>query len=80
MVDIPKLQQAFAGTTPDLQAALSEVNMGVRYGEFPRAFAGLDKLANAPGITEAQKKIVGEVIEQVKAKASQIAAPPAPAK
>ena len=80
MVDLPKLQQAFAATTPDLQTALSEVNMGIRYGDFPRAFTALDKLANAPGITDAQKKIVGEVIEQVKAKASQLANPPAAAK
>jgi hypothetical protein len=80
MVDLPKLQQAFATTTPDLQTALSEVAMGVRYGDFPRAFAALDKLANAPGITDAQKKIVGEVIEQVKAKASQAANPSGPAK
>ena len=78
-VDIPKLQQAFAGASPELQTAVSEVAMGLRYGEYARSFAALDKLANAPGITEAQKKIVNEVIEQVKAKATPPATPPAPA-
>ncbi len=74
-VDIPKLQQAFAAAGPDLQTALSEVSMGMRYGDYTRAFTGLDKLANAPGITDAQKKIVGEVTEQMKALASKAAAP-----
>src|ERR1019366_4103742 len=41
-VDMPKLQQSFANTTPDLQAAVSEVAMGMRYGEYPRSFAALD--------------------------------------
>jgi hypothetical protein len=78
-VDLPKLQQAFATASPDLQTAVSAVGMGIRYGEFARAFAALDKLANSPGITDAQKKIVNEVIEQVKAKANPPATPPAPA-
>ena len=78
-VDLPKLQEAFATAGPDLQAALSEVSMGIRYGEYVRSFAGLDKLANAPGITEPQKKIVNEVIEQIKALANKPATPPAPA-
>src|SRR5664279_2416465 len=63
-IDIPRLQQAFATAGPDLQAALSEVTMGMRYSDFPRAFTALDKLTNTPGITDAQKKIVGEVTEQ----------------
>jgi hypothetical protein len=78
-VDLPKLTQAFATPTPDQQAALSDVAMGLRYGEYTRCFAGLEKLASTPGITDAQKKIVDEVIEQVKAKANKPATPPAPA-
>jgi len=74
-IDLPKLREAFATVGPDLQAALSEVNMGMRYSDFPRAFAALDKLSNAPGITDAQKKIVGEVTEQMKALATKAAAP-----
>jgi hypothetical protein len=74
-IDLPKLREAFATAGPDLQAALSEVNMGIRYGDYPRTFAALDKLANAPGITDAQKKIVGEVTEQMKALASKASTP-----
>jgi acetate kinase len=78
-VDMPKLREAFATAAPELQTAISEVNMGIRYGEYARAIAGLDKLSNAPGITEAQKKIVSEVTEQIKALANKPATPPAPA-
>ena len=76
-VDMPKLQQAFANTTPDLQAAVSEVAMGVRYTDYPRAFAGLAKLDSAPGLTEPQKKMVATMTEQVKQLAGKAAAPPA---
>ena len=78
-VDLPNLKGAFATSSPELQAAVSEVAMGLRYSEYPRAFAGLDKLANTPSLTEPQKKIVGEVTMQVKEVASKAAASPAPA-
>jgi hypothetical protein len=79
-VDLPKLRAAFATASPELQTAVSEVAMGLRYSEYPRAFAGLDTLANTPGLTEPQKKIVGEVTAQVKEVASKAAASPEPAR
>jgi len=75
-VDLPKLQEAFATASPELQNAVSEVSMGVRYGEYPRAFAALDKIAKATDLTEPQKKITAEVTEQIKQLASK--APTAP--
>ena len=39
---------------------------GVRYGDYNKALAELDKLANNASLTEPQKKIVSEVTEQVK--------------
>jgi hypothetical protein len=76
-VDVPKLREAFATASPEIQVAVSEVTMGVRYGDYSRAFAALDKLAKAPNLSEPQKKIVAEVIEQVKQLASKApAAPP----
>lgn len=74
-VDLPKLQEAFTTAAPELQTAVSEVAMGVRYGD-PRAFAALDKIVKAPSLTDAQKKIVAEVTEQIKELASK--APTAP--
>ena len=76
-IDLPKLKEAFAKASPELQSAAAEVARGVRYGEFPAAMAALEKIANAPGLTEPQKKIVSEVTEQVKQVASKAAAAPA---
>jgi hypothetical protein len=76
-IDVPKLREAFVTAGPDLQSSVSEVAMGVRYTDYPRAFAGLAKLDSAPGLTEAQKKLVSQVTEQVKQLATKAAAPPA---
>jgi hypothetical protein len=70
-VDLPKLKEAFANASPDLQATVDQVIRGVadrgaRYGQHREALAALDKLANTPGLTEPQKKIVSEVTEQIK--------------
>ena len=75
-IDLPKLQEAFASAGPELQNSVMAVASGVRYGEHASALAALDKLAKAPGLTDEQKKIVGEVTEQVKQVASK--APTAP--
>ena len=76
-VDLPKLQEAFATASADLQNSVSEVAMGVRYADYPRATAALGKLSSAPGLTEPQKKILGDIAEQIKQLASKApAAPP----
>ena len=75
-VDLPKLRETFATASADLQNAVSEVAMGVRYGEYPRAFTALDKIVKTPDLTEPQKKIVAEVTEQLKQLAGK--APSAP--
>ena len=75
-IDLPKLSEAFASATPELQNTVMAVASGVRYGEHASALAALDKLAQAPGLTDAQKKIVSEVTEQVKQVASKAPAPP----
>jgi hypothetical protein len=77
-LDLPKLTDAFANATPELQALVGQVTQGVRYGEYASALAALAKLENAPGLTEAQKKIVTEVTAQVKEVASK--APNAPSR
>ena len=76
-IDSPRLREAFSTASPELQTAAAEVAMGVRYHDYPRAMAGLDKLANTPSLTEPQKKVVGEVTEQVKQAAAKDTAQPA---
>lgn len=76
-VDLAKLQEAFATASSEAQTSVSEVRMGVRYGDYRRAFTALEKLASAPGLTEDQKKLVAQVTDQVKQVASKAPAPPA---
>jgi hypothetical protein len=76
-IDLPKLKEAFATAGPDAQTSISEVTMGMRYSDYPRAFAALAKLDSTPGATEAQKKVVADVTQQVKQAASKNSSPPA---
>ena len=66
-LDVPKLRNAFASASPELKA-LSDQAIGLI--EFGRSYSQglgiLDQLANAPGVTEDQKKVVAEVTDQVK--------------
>jgi hypothetical protein len=76
-VDIPKLTQAFADASPELKSTATQVGFNIRYGKYEDALMALDKLANDPNVTEPQKKVVAEVIEQAKklANAAPAAAP-----
>ena len=66
-VDLPKLQAAYAtNTAQDVQAQLMQVSFGMRYGDYMKSLAALDKLLNNPASTEQQKQVVNQVIEQVK--------------
>jgi hypothetical protein len=75
-LDLPKLQEAFSKATPEAQTLVTQVLGGVRYGQHAQALAALDKLANTPGITDAQKAIVTQVTEQVKQVMSKAAGAP----
>ncbi len=76
-VDLPKLQQAFADAAPDLKQSVAMVQRDLRYGAYPKALASLDELANNPSVTEAQKKVISELIDQVKKVIGQAQAAPA---
>lgn len=65
-VDVPKLRQSFTGAAQELQSDLNTFTSSLRYGQYEKALMALDKLANSPGLSEDQKKIVGQVIEQMK--------------
>ena len=63
-VDLPKLDTEFATVGPELQESLSMVKRFFRYGQVPQALMELDKLSNNPGLTEPQKKLIKDLIEQ----------------
>src|SRR5947209_4189494 len=65
-VDIPKLQQAFASASDDLKSEVNQMGSFIRYGQYINVLASLDKLANNPALSDDQKKVVNEVIEQVR--------------
>ena len=65
-VDLPKLTAAFENSSQELKVAATQVSFNVRYQKYEDALMGLDKLVNDPNVTDAQKKVVNEVIDQVK--------------
>ena len=76
-VDLSQLQQQFPNPTPEVTACLSKITFACRSRIFDTAQAELDKLAQLPNLTEAQKKAVDEVVEQVKTAMKARAAAPA---
>jgi hypothetical protein len=65
-VDGPKLQEAFSGAAPELQGPVNEFMRGLRNRQYVNSLQALDKLANNPSLTEPQKKVVADTIEQLK--------------
>jgi hypothetical protein len=77
-IDVPKLKATFDTASPELKALSDEAIKYVQFGRsYTAGLAALDKLANSPGITEDQKKVVAEVTEQVKKMMTPAGAPPA---
>ena len=69
--------QAFATASPELQRSVSKVNLSIRYGQYAVAVAELGKIVNMTDLTEPQKKVASEVLEQLKQVAGQVRAKPA---
>jgi hypothetical protein len=49
-----------------IRDSLDRVRLSIRYADYRTALAELAKLANSPDISEAQKKTINDVSEQVK--------------
>jgi hypothetical protein len=77
VMDLAALQQAFASAGPEVQGSFDKLRFATRYRQYPLALAELDKLARMPGLSDAQKKAVGDFTEQVKKTMSTAAAAPA---
>jgi hypothetical protein len=65
-IDLPKLRAAFPTPNPEVRTCFSEASFGIRYEDYNKTLVALEKLAATPNLTEEQKKVVGEVVEQVK--------------
>jgi hypothetical protein len=65
-VSLTELRQAFASAPSDeIETCLSDAATSLRYGAYAKALAALDKLANNPGATAQQKKVIDKVRAQV---------------
>jgi len=74
-IDSRKLQTELAtSTSPEVRQNLQKFSMGLRYKSYVEAMMALDKIAADPSLTEPQKKLVGEVLEQLKQAANNAAA------
>jgi len=79
-IDMPKLEQSFSGNTNEqVRRLIVEASMGLRYGDYMKSMMALDQLSSLPETTEAQKKVVADVIEQEKKLAGNAAPAGAPA-
>ena len=77
-LDVPKLRAAFAAASPELKAQADSAIRNIEFGRsYSAGLATLDKLAGAPDLTEEQKKVVTDVMGQVKQLMGGGAAPPA---
>jgi|GEM_PF-3310790 len=65
-VQLPELlRQVTAAGNPSLQAVLQQVQMSLRYGQYDAALQGLSKISADPSFKDAQKKLAGEVVQQL---------------
>jgi hypothetical protein len=66
-VNMPKLESTFTGTADaDIQKLVFDADQGFRYGDYTKALAAVDELSNKPGLTDDQKKVATDVVEQLK--------------
>ena len=77
VVDFSALQTAFPAPTPEITASLQKLRFSARYRQFDATMVELEKLSQAPELTDAQKKAVNDAMEQVKVAVSKMPAPAA---
>ncbi len=65
-VDTPQMMAEFLDTSPDLYRQANDVMTKVRYKQYVEAMVDLDDLLKKPGLNEKQKKVVTQVLDQLK--------------
>ena len=65
-VDINKMAADFASAGPEIQQSFSQVRFALRYGQYDKAIAALNELANNASLNDAQKKQVSDLIAKIK--------------
>jgi hypothetical protein len=65
-VDWTKLDTEFAASDQELQAKAGMAKRHIRYSQFADALGDLEGLSADPKLTEPQKKVVADLVEQTK--------------
>jgi hypothetical protein len=51
-VDMPQLEQAFASATPEQRTVISDIQAGIRYGDYVKALMNLETLSQDAALTD----------------------------
>jgi hypothetical protein len=65
-IELGRLRQEFQNTSPELEMTTRRISSEAHQWRLAQAMVDLDKLGNAPGLTDSQKKAVNDVMDQVK--------------
>ena len=65
-VDISQLTTEFSKASPELQSGVNKGVTEVRYKRYLQGMMELDAVLNKPGLTDKQKKLLTQVIGQLK--------------
>jgi hypothetical protein len=74
-VEWPKLETEFGSGDQEMQRAASLAVRHIRYSQLPDAVGDLERLSGDPKLTEPQKKVVTDLLEQVKQALAKAPAP-----
>jgi len=75
-VDTPRLQAEFVDAPPQLQKLVNDAVTNVRYKKYLEAMMALDEVLKSPELNDKQKKLLTQVIAQLKGIVAK--APPRP--
>ena len=65
-VDTPRLMAEFMDASPQLQKPVNDAVTKVRYKLYLQAMMELDEVLKSPGLNDKQKKLIAQVINQLK--------------
>ena len=68
-INATQLRPAFGSPTPEVSTLLDNVMMAIRSSKYDEALTGLDALGKTAGVTDAQKKVLADLTDQIKKKA-----------
>jgi hypothetical protein len=77
-VDTPKLSAEFSKAPPELSSKVTRAISILRLKQYEQCMMGLDEVLNSPGLNDNQKKLLTQVIGQLKEVASKAPSPASP--